>query len=72
MLVYQVPVPLGNYVVRLHFANTVSTTTTVGSRVFNVFVGNMNTAWLPNFDIIKACGDLTGGTRARTHACCAV
>jgi hypothetical protein len=61
---YNISIPLSvtSAVVRMHFANFFLATSTVGTRVFNIFINDMNTPAVANFDIIAAAGgDRTGG-----------
>jgi hypothetical protein len=52
---YQVPVPAGNYDIRLHFADT--TSTAIGQRVFSVDVTDTATSPdIANLDIFKEVG----------------
>jgi hypothetical protein len=50
---------------RLYFANTVAATSTVGSRVFNIFVGSLSVPVVRNFDVVAAAGNNAGECRTR-------
>jgi hypothetical protein len=63
---YNVSASPGVYTVRLHLANTFAGTSRAGTRVFNIFLDDMNTPVHRNVDIIALVGDKTGTRRSRS------
>jgi hypothetical protein len=64
---YRVPVMAGDYIVRLHVANTLNATSSVGQRVYDICVGDMANPVRRGFDVVLLAGNSAGRRAGRAR-----